>query len=75
MARMLGRSWKWRKDTRWHKRREQRQWEREMARREADGYWPGGYAPHELLSARHDSPDLTGPLVSSDPVDEAEDLW
>lgn len=28
MARMLGRSFMWRRDTRWHKRREQRQWPR-----------------------------------------------
>ena len=45
----------------WYRERPLRK--RDIARMRAEGYWPGGYAPHELLSARHDSPDPTGPLV------------
>jgi hypothetical protein len=31
MARMLGRSWRWTRDTRWHKRHEQREVSAELA--------------------------------------------
>lgn len=57
MARMLGKSWKWRKDTRWHKRVEAREVKRDL------DYYPSGYSPATLLATRPDGPDPTGRLI------------
>ena len=56
----------------WYRERPLRK--RDIARMRAEGYWPGGYAPHELLSARHDSPDPTGPLVDFEQLAMLSDM-
>jgi hypothetical protein len=45
------------RDTRWRKRVERREVERELAE------YPSGYSPVTLISTQPDGPDLTGALI------------
>ena len=49
-------------------RRLRKRLEAETERRRAEGYWPGGYSPAELMSARHDPPGPAGRLAGWEPL-------